>query len=65
MADNSGATAILKPELCKNAPLFAKTNVIFEISLSFSTIYQKIVLALQFSFKDILQSLEVDSRGNF
>ena len=42
---------MLKLELLKNAPLFAKTNLIFEISVSFSTIYQKIVLALQFSFK--------------
>ena len=45
----SGALQLL--ELHKNVPLFAKTNVIFEISVSFSTIYQKMVLASQFSFK--------------
>ena len=38
-------------ELRKNELLFAKTNVIFEISESFSTICQTIVLALEFSFK--------------
>ena len=40
----------LKLELHKTTPLFARTNVIFEIWVSFSTIYQKRVLALQFSF---------------
>jgi len=44
------ATAILKLELCKSALLFAKTKVIFEISMFLYKI-SKTVLALQFSFK--------------
>ena len=46
-----GAIGILNQELSENASFFSKTKVIFGISLFNSTIYQKIVLALQFSFK--------------
>ena len=40
---NGGATAILKLELRKSALLFAKTKVMFEISVSFPTRYKKTV----------------------
>ena len=52
-----GATAVLKLELRKNAPLFAITNVIFEVSVSFSAIYQNIVFAFQFSFNNTVPTL--------
>ena len=45
-----GATSISRLELRKNMPLFAKVNVIFIISVSFSTLYEKIILVLQFFF---------------
>ena len=35
------ATSIITSELRKNAPFYPTTKVIFEISVSFSTIYQK------------------------
>ena len=38
-----GATAILKLELRKNALLFAKTKMMFEIGISFPARYQKTV----------------------
>ena len=44
---------MLKLELDKNVSSVAETKVIFEISVTFSTTYQKIVLAWHFSLKTI------------